>query len=115
MVILTACHNPEQVEPIVVTKETQNIGMSQATYVGELRDAGVTPTWLYGFVYSDQPGPNIVTGTRIVLGERSTEGEFSALGENLNSGTTYYVRAFVSDDDFTTIFYGQEISFITLQ
>lgn len=113
MVFFIACHNPEQVEPIIVTGEVQNIGSTEATFVGELQDTGVTQTWVYGFVYSDNPGPNIVSGMMIVLGERATTGEFSAKGENLTPATTYYVRSFVSDASYTTIYYGQEVNFNT--
>jgi len=110
-----SCHNPEQVDPIVRTGEVQNIGLNNGTLVGNLEDPGVAKSWVYGFVWSDQPGPNVVSGTTIVLGERDGAGAFSANLENLSTGTTYYVKAFVSDDSFKQIFYGAQEDFKTLQ
>ncbi len=112
---IISCQNPEQVEPIVTTSEVQNIGISNASFIGNLVDPGASASWVYGFVWSDQPGPNVVTGNLIVLGERTSTGAFSSNQEYLSPNTTYYVRAFVADKSFSTIFYAGEVDFSTLK
>jgi len=109
-----SCQNEEQVDPIVRTGEVQNIGQNNATLVGKLEDPGATQSWVYGFVWSELPGPNMVTGNLIVLGERTNAGEFSANQENLIPNTVYYVKAYVSDKSFSSIFYAAETDFRTL-
>ena len=113
-VLIIGCQRQENVNPVIFTLETQNIAQSEATFVGELRDLGVRSTWVYGFVWSDQAGTNIASGNVIVLGEKNTGGVFSAKQENLNAGSTYYVKAFVSDPGYNSIFYAAEVAFNTL-
>ena len=114
-VLFYSCQNPEQVDPIVATEEVQNIGTGNAAFIGSLVDAGASVSWVYGFVWSDQPGTNVVTGNLIVLGERTSAGEFSVNQENLNSNTQYYVKAYVADKSFSRIYYAAEVDFRTLQ
>ena len=109
------CQNPEQVNPVVYTLETQAIGQTSATFIGNLQDPGVSNILTYGFVWSETANPNVVTGNLIVLGERDVAGEFSALQEGLAAGTTYYVRAFVSDANFSSITYANVEDFTTLR
>ncbi len=96
------------------TVEVQNIGKNNAAFVGNLKDPGAINTWTYGFVYAEFPGANIVSGNLVVIGERSGTGEFSINQEGLEANTQYFVKAFVSDQGFSNIFYANEVDFTTL-
>ncbi len=113
--VLVSCHNPEQVDPTVRTNEVQNIGKNSATFVGKLEDEGAAKTWTYGFIWADFPGANIINGNLVAIGERSVTGNFSINQEGLESDKTYYVKAFVSDKNYSSIFYANEVDFTTLQ
>ena len=113
--VLVSCHNPEQVDPTVRTGDVQNIGKNNATFNGKLEDEGAVSTWTYGFIWADFPGSNIVNGNLVVLGERSVTGEFSINQEGLDSDKTYSVKAFVSEKNFSKVFYANEVDFNTLQ
>ena len=112
--LFSSCEKAERINPKIGSNEAQNIGSTQATIVGELQDLGARTNWDFGFVWSDQPSININSGSLIYLGNRSEEGIFSSLVENLSPGTTYYYVSFVADPGFTRIYYGQERDFITL-
>lgn len=109
------CQKIERVDPIVRSNEAQNIGVREVTLVGELQDMGARSDWDYGFIWSDQPGISINSGTQIYLGNRSELGLFSSFLEDLSRGTTYYFVSFVADPEYTRIYYGQERDFTTLQ
>jgi hypothetical protein len=114
LLFLFSCNNAEQVDPIVRTGEVQNIGRTNATFVGRLEDTGAFSTWTFGFIWADFPGANIVSGNLVIIGERSEAGEFSINQEGLNSDTRYFVKAFVSDKSFSSVFYANEIDFTSL-
>jgi len=111
---LLSCNNAEQVDPILKTIEVQNIGKNNAAFVGDLKDPGVINTWTYGFIWADFSGANIVSGNLVVIGERSEAGVFSINQEGLIPNTKYFVKAFVSDQSFSKIFYANEVDFTTL-
>jgi hypothetical protein len=113
-VIFHSCEKAERVDPAIRTNEAQNIGTTQATIIGDLQDLGARTNWDFGFVWFDQPGTNINSGTPIYLGNRSELGVYSSLLENLSPGTTYYYKSFVADPGFTRIYYGGEMDFTTL-
>lgn len=112
--LLVSCQKAERVDPIIKSQEAQNIGINQATMIGELQDMGARTNWDYGFVWSELPGPDVHVGTLIHLGNRSVEGVFSIVQDGLQPGTTYYFKSFVSDPAFTRIYYGNERDFTTL-
>lgn len=62
-----------------------------------------------GFVYNMQGNPNINYNTGKVLSNGSGAGQFSARINNLQSNTTYFVKAYVIQNG--TAYYGSEVSF----
>jgi hypothetical protein len=71
-------------------------------------DEGVTPT-SRGVCYSTNPNP---TTSNQVVNSGSGLGTFTKNINGLNSGVTYYVRAFATNS--TGTYYGNELSFTTL-
>ena len=98
----------------VTTSEASSISSSGATLHGKIVDFGSFSSAQHGFVWSTTPGVDILNGTQILLGETMDLGDFSAEVSALNNGSTYYFRAFISNTQGTSIVYGGEQSFSTL-
>jgi hypothetical protein len=96
----------------VITLSTVSIGTINATdaYINALisNDEGVTPT-SRGICYSTNPNP---TTSNQIVNSGSGLGSYTANINGLNSGATYYVRAFAVNS--TGTYYGNELSFTTV-
>ena len=96
----------------VITLSTVSIGTINATdaFINALisNDEGVTPT-ARGVCYSTSSNP---TTSNQIVNSGSGLGSFTANINGLNSGVTYYVRAFATNA--TGTYYGNELSFTTL-
>lgn len=66
----------------------------------------------HGFCWGDQTEPTLENGQKIELGSRNRPGPFSGTITGLAFNTTYYLRAYASDQLGTV--YGEGISFKTL-
>ena len=66
----------------------------------------------YGHCYSKTPDPTILDN-KTVSGSTIGLGTFTSLIINLEPGTKYYVRAYLSNNSKTI--YGNEITFITAE
>jgi len=99
-------------EPVVTTEETTDIGEDSATSHGSIAEVGYPDVSEYGHVWNTTGNPNI-NDSKSQLGASSNTGSFTTSMENLIPGTTYFVRAYATNDAGTS--YGDEVSFETLK
>ena len=92
--------------PSVTTTTVFNITDSTATCGGNVSSDNEAPVTSRGICWSTSPQPTIADNHTI---DGSGTGEFSSLMTGLTPATTYYVRAYATNDGGTA--YGNEISF----
>lgn len=95
--------------PTVTTGVVSDITSNTARCIGEATDAGNGSISAKGFCYSTNQTPTIYHN---VINCGDSLGVFEALIENLDINTTYYVRAFATNEKGTG--YGEQKSFTTL-
>ena len=98
----------EIVVPTVTTASAVNISITSATVGGEVTNDGNGVVTERGVVYSTNPNPT-VENNKVVCGRG--KGAFSCNLNDLQEGTTYYVRAYAVNQKGTA--YGEEKSFTT--
>jgi len=95
---------------LVTTGEISNLTANSGEVTGMVIDLGAGATQ-HGHCYSTNPNVSIA-GTKSQLGLPSAGGFTSQL-TNLDAGTKYYIKAYISNGTETV--YGKEINFTTLQ
>lgn len=95
--------------PEVNTLAVSSITANSAKVSGEIVSSEDIPVTDKGFVWSETPGATINSSDKISLG--SGRGTFSAEIQSLQSFTTYYVRAYATNEYGTV--YGEDIEFRT--
>lgn len=115
--VLFACQTDEADAPEVKTNNASGIGLNRAILQATLEEVGPLKPVQYGFLWSTQAGVNVITAKEQQVVGQSSESplDYSIELTNLQPATEYFVRAFVSNASFTTIYYGEEISFLTAQ
>jgi len=98
--------------PNVTITDASNITQNSATLGGGIATIGSSSITQYGHCWSVISNPTI-TDSKTNLGSKSTIGTYSSNLTPLLSGTTYYVKAYATNNAGTT--YSPEISFTTLQ
>lgn len=96
--------------PTVTTAEVTEVSYKTATGGGTIANAGVAEVVDCGICWSKEENPT--TEDANVMGDPK-EATFSLPMENLESGTTYYVRAFAISEAGTG--YGEQVQFTTLE
>ena len=96
--------------PTVTTTEVTNITVSSATCGGNVMSDGNGTVTARGICWSTSPNPTIDDNKTT---EGSGIGSFTSSLSNLASQTTYYVRAYATNEKGTA--YGEEKSFKTLE
>ena len=94
--------------PTVITSSVNNISYTSAIIDGTVTDDGGATVTERGVVYSTTPNPTI-SNSKIVSG--NGKGLFTCNLNDLQEGTTYYVRAYAVNEKGTA--YGEEQSFKT--
>jgi hypothetical protein len=97
------------VPPIVSTGTIQNITNSSATVDGTIDDNGGGVILVSGVVWSTTPSPTVALPTKTVDG--TTSGTYSSAITGLAASTTYYVRAYATNNAGTS--YGTEFTITT--
>ena len=95
--------------PTITTTEAINIFNTSAVVGGNITNDGGGEVTDRGVVYHTSPNPTI-SNTKIANGNGT--GAFTCNLTNLQSGTTYYARAYA--ENVNGVAYGQEISFTTM-
>ena len=106
---LNTCKKMEE-EMLITTGTVSNIALYSAEATGTVIDIG-SGAIQHGHCFEESPNVN-TAGLKTTLGIPAGKGEFTSQLTGLKSGTTYYLKAYISDGRTTT--YGKEISFTTL-
>jgi uncharacterized protein (TIGR02145 family) len=93
--------------PVVTTSAITNISTTSASSGGEVTDDGGVTVTARGVCWSTTTGPTVALTTRTENG--TGEGEFTSSITGLTPETTYYVRAYATNQYGTS--YGAELSF----
>ncbi len=97
-------------KPVVSTAAVTSITASSAVSGGSISDEGSSPITAKGVVWGFEPSPAVDLPTKTVNGNGSSS--FTSNVTSLNYGTTYYIRAYATNNAGTS--YGNELSFQTL-
>lgn len=95
--------------PAVTTANITNITQSSATAGGNVTSEGCATVTERGVVYSTSENPTTSNGTKVTA--TGTTGDFTCNLTGLNANTTYYVKAFATNNEGTS--YGSQKSFKT--
>jgi hypothetical protein len=95
--------------PTVTTTSVGSVTANSTNSGGNVTASGGASVIERGVVYATFPNPTITNGNKVVSG--SGTGVFSTLLTGLDSGTTYYARAYATNSAGTS--YGAQISFTT--
>lgn len=113
--LMSGCDTDEAEFPELITAEAQQIGATSVVWEAEIKETGTIRPIRYGFIWDTTAGLNLFRASnKLDLGETSEKRKFSIKPETLSSGTTYFVRSFAANQDYTKIYYGNEITFTTL-
>jgi uncharacterized protein (TIGR02145 family) len=110
-VFFASCDDDEKPKtaPVVTTAAVTDITTTTAMGGGTITANGNAAVTASGLVYSSVVGLPTIENDKVELTD--TEGDFSALMENLTSGTTYRVRAYATNSVGTG--YGEVVEFTT--
>ena len=109
--VLYSCKKEKEKEeiPTLTTMEVTNISATSAKSGGKITSGGTDSVYARGVCWSTKISPTI--GDNITQ-DGFGSGTFESYIRNLNSLTTYYIRAYASNNVGTA--YGNELSFTTL-
>ena len=93
--------------------QTDNISVdgNNCTASGTIIHLAKSDVSEHGFFWSTQKSPSEQNGTKESIGSKEKAGSFSTIISNLEYSTTYYVRAFATDNEGTV--YGDDLEFTT--
>ena len=107
--ILFSC-KPEAEKPMVVTKSVGEVTKTSAKVLGQVTADGGAEVTERGVCWSTSPNPTIEDNKTT---NGNGVGTFTSNMTNLEHNTTYYVRAYATNEVGTA--YGEEVSFTTLE
>ena len=100
------------VKPGVSTGDVTDVTSCSAKLKGSITNLGNVETITqYGHVWSKTKNPTIESASCTKLGETKSTCSFESLADNLETASTYYVRAYAVNEK--GISYGEEKSFVT--
>lgn len=111
-VIISTISQQSKGPVFVTTLGISNIDSQNATAQGEISGEGFSSVIQHGHCWSTNPSPTIDLATCIRLNEANKQGSFESTLTDLSPATSYYVRAYITKDDGTTL-YGVDRSFKT--
>jgi hypothetical protein len=111
IIIVLSCRSEDKISaPTITTKEITSItkfsAIARGSIVSNYNDILIAS----GVCWNTKPSPTIANNIKTT--ENIISGNFSINLEGLLVGTTYYLRAFVTNSDGT--YYGKEVAFTTL-
>src|SRR4051812_41383540 len=113
--IFFACQVNEADVPELNTQDAQQIGATSVVMGAEITEIGPIRPMNYGFLWDQQSNLSVIaSANKLVLGSTSGPKIFSIKLDNLTRNTTYYYRGFTANEDYSKIYYGNVVSFKTL-
>lgn len=111
IIIFSSCSKEEEEDgelPTVLTVGSVSVFTQSAICLGNVTSKGSSTLSAKGVCYSDVPNPTINSNKT----DNGTEiGEYSSSIVNLNHNTTYYFKAYATNDEGTN--YGEQMTFKT--
>ncbi len=98
-------------EPSVLNGSASGIKNNEAQVSGNINNVGSSAITQHGHCWSTSPNPS-TSNNKTTLGGTNTEGAFSSTLNGLSPSTTYYVKAYATNEVGTA--YSDEITFTTL-
>jgi len=115
LIITLSCDSEEAEFPELITRQSQQIGSTSVVLEMEIKETGTIRPIRYGFLWSESSDLNLFTASnKVDLGITSDRGEYSIRLESLTPDTQYFVRSFAANQDYSKVYYGNEVSFSTL-
>lgn len=105
------CASFGNLRPSVQTTSVYNVTFSSADVEGVVNSEGVSSLTVYGFCWGTTPEPTLEDNQMSWNNYESNLSGYGATIENLQPGTTYYVRAFATNSMGTA--YGDVLEFTT--
>ena len=113
--LLAACQVNEADAPEMNTDDAQQIGTTSVVMGASIKEIGPIRPMNYGFLWDVQSDLSIINAAnKKVLGSASGPKIYSIRLDNLTKSTTYYYRSFTANEDYSKIYYGNTVSFKTL-
>ena len=109
---LHACKEIKK-EMLVSTGEATNIQTNSADISGLIVDLGEGRITQFGHCWSKSPDVDLSSPNQSLLGSPTSTRAFTSQLTNLEGGTKYYVKAYITDGAIKV--YGKEISFTTIE
>ncbi len=103
---------PRRILPYTVTGVADFVKSTSVYMRGEMVFPGVPAATGHGFVWNSTGGSVVGSDDYTDLGPSATTGQFTALIENLEADTEYYIRSWGVSDDGVYL-YGEELLFRT--
>lgn len=107
--VYSTAQAPAPALPVVSTSPVSSVETVVAIGGGDVQSNGGAPVMTRGVCWSTSPGPTLSSAH---TSDGGGLGAFSSSLQNLQPGTTYYVRAYATNSAGAA--YGQELSFTTL-
>ncbi|HWA35480.1 MAG TPA: fibronectin type III domain-containing protein [Cyclobacteriaceae bacterium] len=115
LLALLACQVNEADAPEMSTQDAQQIGATSVVMGAEIKEIGPIRPMNYGFLWDTQSDLSVIaSANKLVLGSASGPKTYSIKLDNLTKNTTYYYRSFTANEDYSKIYYGNTVSFKTL-
>ena len=112
---MAACQVNEADAPEMNTDDAQQIGTTSVVMGASIKEIGPIRPMNYGFLWDVQSDLSIINAAnKKVLGSASGPKIYSIRLDNLTKSTTYYYRSFTANEDYSKIYYGNTVSFKTL-
>jgi len=106
--------NPNEILFPNVTTDTPIINsQTSVTVIGNITYFGGSAIIAHGHVWSTSPVPTTSLTTKVDYAQKTTLGNYTSNITNLRANTTYYLRAFATNNEGTA--YSNEISFVTAE
>jgi len=103
--------DPQPIKSVVGTSDPTDVSLTSVTLNGIISTVGSGGITDHGFVWSETQNPDLSSAGKQSLGATNEATTFTTQITGLNTGTLYYVRAYVTDAQGT--FYGGEKNFST--
>ena len=114
LILVLACNKKSEYDyPLIFTGAVNNITKDGADFNAKIVNLSKSDITTYGFVWDSTDTPKLESSEKYVIKEPPKAGVFSvSITSVLRTGLKYYVRAFISNGNYTT--YGLPVSFISL-